>query len=88
MLILPGYLLSPTRCCFDCKANNAGVVTLGESFRLVAAGGLIESKNIYEFTFDAMVPQEFGVAYYAEHQHTKVLPSFVLRYRVTLPNMD
>ena len=39
---LPGYLPSATGCRVDCQTINAGVVTPGESLRLVAAGGLID----------------------------------------------
>ena len=57
VLTLPGYLLSATRCCVDCLTTNAGVVTLGESLRLVATEGLVDPK-VYtwcELTYDVML---------------------------------
>ena len=44
-VFLPGYPLSAARCRVDCQTLNAGVVTLGESLRLVAAGGLINPEQ-------------------------------------------
>ena len=44
IVYLPGYLLSATRCRVDCQTINAGVSTLGESLRLVVAGGLNDPK--------------------------------------------
>ena len=57
VFILPGYLLSATMCRVDCQAINAGVITLGESPRLVAAGGLVDPKlyTKYELTYDPML---------------------------------
>ena len=62
MFLFPGYLLSATRSRrLDCQTINAGVVTLGESLRLVAAGGLIDPKlyTRYELTYDADVTTFF-----------------------------
>ena len=58
--ILPGYLLSATRCLVDWQTISGGVVTLGESLRLVAAGGFIDPKlyTRYELTYDAMIQQK------------------------------
>ena len=58
VFILPGYPLSATRSRVDCRRINAGVVTLGESLRLVVAGGLIDPKLFYELSYDAMLQLE------------------------------
>ena len=54
-----GDLLCVTRCRVDWQTINAGVVTPGESLRLVAAGGLMDAKRHTgcELTYDAILQQ-------------------------------
>ena len=54
-------VFSATRCRVDCHRINAGVVTLGESLRPVAARGLVDRKLIYQYelSYDAILQLQY-----------------------------